>query len=92
MNQKIVLKQSINKINNKEKIKETNSSLNNTIKFSQCTSKLEDEGELGLDEVQDIIIYYKMNNELLKDYLFKKNDYFDFIQKGMKKYYNFFMK
>ena len=80
------LKQSINKVNKKEKIKETNSSLNNTIKFSQCTSKLEDEGELGLDEVQDIIIYYKMNKELLKDYLFKKNDYFDFIQKGKKKY------
>ena len=93
-NEQIInLKQSINNIINKrDKKRETNSSLNNTIKFSQYTSKIEDEGELGLDEVQDIIIYYRMNNELLKDYLFKNNDYFHFIQKGRKKYYNFFMK
>ena len=68
------------------------SSLNNTIKFSKCTSKIEEEGELGLDEIQDIIIFYNLGKEIHRDYLFKKNDYFDFKQKYKNIYYKYFMK
>ena len=68
------------------------SSLNNTIKFSKCTSKTEEEGELGLDEIQDIIIFYNLGKEIHRDYLFKKNDYFDFKQKYKNIYYKYFMK
>ena len=72
------------------KIKSNISSLDNTIKFSQSTTKVEDEGELGLDEVKDIIIYYNLNEETQKYYLFMKNDYIDFLQKEKNKYLNFF--
>ena len=76
-----------------EKMKYTDSSLDETIKFSKCSSKVEEEGELGLDEVKDIIIYYNLNNDIRsKNYMFKKNDYNDFIEKGKYKYLNFFMK
>ena len=69
------------------------SSLDDTIKFSKCSSKVEDEGELGLEEVKDIIIYYNLGTDLAsKNYLFKKNDYKSFIEKGKYKYINFFMK
>ena len=54
--------------------------------------KTEVEGELGLDEVQDIIIYYKLNKEINKDYLFKKNDYIEFLQNRKKRYLRFFIK
>ena len=83
---------------NEEKIKEEStknkeSSLDETIKFSKCSSKVEEEGELGLDEVKDIIVYYNMNNEIRsKNYMFKKNDYNDFIEKGKYKYLSFFLK
>ena len=81
----------INKNNEIEKNKE--SSLDETIKFSKCSSKVEDEGELGLDEVKDIIVYYNLNNEVRnKNYLFKKKDYNDFIEKGKYKYLKFFRK
>ena len=83
---------------NEEKIKEESnknkeSSLDETIKFSKCSSKVEEEGELGLDEVKDIIVYYNLNNEIRsKNYLFKKNDYHDFIEKGKYKYLSYFRK
>ena len=83
---------------NQEKIKEQStqnkeSSLDETIKFSKCSSKVEEEGELGLDEVKDIIVYYNLNNEMRsKNYMFKKNDYHDFIEKGKYKYLSFFRK
>ena len=73
-----------------EKLESKNSSLDNTIKFSKSSSKIEDEGELGLDEVKDIIIYYKLNGETQKNYLFTKKDYIDFIKEGKNKYLNFF--
>ena len=47
---------------------------------------------LKIDEVRDIIIYYNLNNESYKDYLFEKFDYNFFIKKKMKKYFKFFMK
>ena len=78
------------KIKTKELKKDT--SLEDTIKFSKCSSKVEEEGELGLDEVKDIIIYYNLNGVKNKDYLFQKNDYIDFEQKRKKKYLNFFLK
>ena len=85
-----------NKLINNNKIetqKNKDSSLDETIKFSKCSSKVEEEGELGLDEVKDIIVYYNLNNEIRsKNYLFKKNDYNDFIEKGKYKYLNFFRK
>ena len=73
-----------------EKLESKNSSLDNTVKFSKSSSKIEDEGELGLDEVKDIIIYYKLNGETQKNYLFTKKDYIDFIKEGKNKYLNFF--
>ena len=84
--------ESANKKNKKEKIKNNNSSLNDTIKFSKSTTKIEDEGELGLDDVRDIIIYYNLSKELIKDYLFEKNDYINFLQKKGKKYLRIFVK
>ena len=86
--------ESANKKNKKEKIKNNNSSLNDTINFSKSTSttKIEDEGELGLDDVRDIIIYYNLSKELIKDYLFEKNDYINFLQKKGKKYLRIFVK
>ena len=84
--------ESANKKNKKEKIKNNNSSLNDTIKFSKSTTKIEDEGELGLDDVRDIIINYNLSKELIKDYLFEKNDYINFLQKKGKKYLRIFVK
>ena len=86
------LNKSIINQNKIEKIKNNDLSVNNTIKFSKSTMKTEVEGELGLDEVQDIIIYYKLNKEINKDYLFKKNDYIEFLQKRKKRYLRFFIK
>ena len=87
MNNKI-----INKKDNNKKKKSNQSSLDNTIKFSKCSSKVEEEGELGLEEVKDIIIYYNLNNETYKNYLFKNGDFANYIEKGKYKYLNFFMK
>ena len=79
--------------NDKEKAKNKDSSLDETIKFSKCSSKVEEEGELALDEVKDIIIYYNLNTGLRnKNYLFKKNDYNNFIENGKYKYLHFFIK
>ena len=78
-------------INTKEEIKK-NSSLDNTIKFSKLTSEEDNEGELELDEVQDIIVYYNLNEIGSKNYLFKNKDYNDFIENDVCKYLNFFMK
>ena len=79
-NNKKEVKLSINKQNKIEKIK------------NNATTKIEEEGELGLDEVKDLIIYFKLNKETNKDYLFKKNDYIDFIKNSKKRYVNFFTK
>ena len=53
---------------------------------------INDEGILELDEVKDVIIYYNLNKESNKDYLFKKFDYDFFIKKMKKKYFKFFIK
>ena len=79
-------------ISKENNISKKNSSLDNTIKFSKLTSEDDNEGELDLDEVQDIIVYYNLNKIGSKNYLFKKKDYDDFIEKGAYKYLNFFMK
>ena len=77
---------------NKEQERE-DSSLDDTIKFSKCSSKVEEEGELGLDEVKDIIVYFNLNDGVEnKNYLFKKNDYNDFLEKKKYKYLKFFLK
>ena len=83
---------SIKKFNNDLKMKTRDSSLDKTIKLSYCSSKVQEESELGYDEVKDIIIYYNLNNETLKNYLFRYNDYFDFINERKNKYLNFFLK
>ena len=94
-NNKKEVKLSINKQNKIEKIKNNDyrfNSFDNTIKLSKTTTKIEEEGELGLDEVKDLIIYFKLNKETNKDYLFKKNDYIDFIKNSKKRYVNYFAK
>ena len=73
-------------------INKKKSCLDNTINFSKLTSEDDNEGELELDEVQDIIVYYNLNEIGSKNYLFKKKDYKDFIEKRVCKYLNFFMK
>ena len=63
------------------------------IKINKTSSKKSEEGELGIDEVKDLIIYYdfkklsKKNNE---NYLFNKNDYEQFINNKKEKYLNYF--
>ena len=80
------------KEDSKSKAKEKDTSLEETLKFSKCSSKVEEEGELGLDEVKDIIIYYNLNNVKNKNYIFQKNDYINFVEKRKNKYLNFFLK
>lgn len=84
----------LNQENKNHLNQEKNSSFSETIKFSECSSKTEQEGELGLDEVKDIIIYYDFTNDIMnkKFYLFKKNDYSDFSKNRKKKYLDFFLK
>ena len=53
------------------------------------TTMINDEGIFEMEEVKDVIIYYNLNKESNKDYLFKKFDYDFFIKKMMKKYFNF---
>ena len=80
-------KEEYEKDNNHQTIKEKEkSSLSETIKFSECSSKVEQEGELGMDEVKDIIIYYNMNKESNKMYLFKIKEEAIFNQKKREKY------
>ena len=79
-------------INKRENDINYDSSLNKTVAFSSNTTKIEEEGMLKIDEVRDIIIYYNLNKESYKDYLFEKFDYNFFIKKKMKKYFKFFMK
>ena len=79
-------------INKRENDINYDSSLNKTVAFSNNTTKIEEEGMLKIDEVRDIIIYYNLNKESYKDYLFEKFDYNFFIKKKMKKYFKFFMK
>lgn len=92
INDKEINKSKTKKIK-KDKIINSNSSLDNTLQFSKYSSKAgrESEGELSLDEVKDIIIYFKLNKESKKDYLFKKEDYIEFLQKRKKKYFKFFV-
>lgn len=89
-NKIIELNDLFNKYAEKEKIKNNKSSLKNNI-ADTVLSKITDEGFLEMDEIQDIIIYFKLSKELYKDYLFEKNDYNLFIRKRMKKYMNFFI-
>ncbi len=56
------------------------------------SSKNED-GELDIEDVKDIIIYYPFNNEIQNNhFLFYKNDYNLFISKKKNNYLNFFIK
>ena len=59
--------------------------------LSLYTTKVEEEGMLELNEVKDLIIYYKLDKESDKNYLFAKNDYSNFIQNRMKKYLGFYL-
>ena len=43
--------------------------------LSTYTTNIKEDGLLELNEVQDLIIYYKLDKESGKDYLFKENDY-----------------
>ena len=47
---------------------------------------------LEIDNIKDIIIYYDLNKQLNKDYLFEKFDYDFFIKKKMEKYFKFYKK
>ena len=80
------------KIEKRKEKENKDSSLDETIKFSKCSSKVEEEGELGLDEVKDIIVYYNLNNIRNTNFIFKKNDYNEFLQNRKFKYLNFFLK
>jgi hypothetical protein len=73
-----------------EKPNNTNSSLDHTIKFSINSSKIEDEGELGLDEVRDIIVYYRLDEEEGKNYLFEKNDSINYSKNRKDIYLKYF--
>ena len=68
------------------------SKLSKSFLKSNNTTMINDEGILELDEVKDVIIYYNLNKELNKDYLFEKFDYDFFIKKMKKKYFKFFIK
>ena len=59
--------------------------------LSLYTTKVEEEGMLEINEVKDLIIYYKLDKESEKNYLFAKNDYSNFIQNRMKKYLGFYL-
>jgi hypothetical protein len=91
-NKIIELDELFNKYAEKEKNRNNNSSLKDNNIVDTVLSKITDEGFLEMDEIQDIIIYFKLGKELYKDYLFEKNDYNYFIKKRMKKYLNFFIK
>ena len=72
--------------------KENGSRLSETLLISKNATIIEDEGMLEIDDIKDIIIYYDLNKELNKDYLFEKFDYDFFIKKKMEKYFKFFKK
>jgi len=76
--------------NMQKKPNNTNSSLDHTIKFSINSSKIEDEGELGLDEVRDIIVYYRLDEEEGKNYLFEKNDSINYSKNRKDIYLKYF--
>ena len=83
-------------MDNKKNLNETKSNKpkkeeNINTGISLYTTKIEEEGILEMNEVQDLIIYYKLDKESGKDYLFKENDYANFIQDRMKKYLGFYM-
>lgn len=67
------------------------SSLSGTLKLSESSSKTIQEGELKLEDVRDIIIYFDMDKQDEKNYLFKPNDenYFRKVKKD--KYLKFFI-
>ena len=59
--------------------------------LSTYTTKIEEDGLLELNQVQDLIIYYKLDKESGKNYLFEKNDYANFIENRIKKYLRFYV-
>ena len=73
----------------KENYINIDSKLNKSFLKSNNTMMINDEGIFEREGVKDIIIYYNLNKESNKDYLFKKFDYDFFIKKMMKKYFNF---
>ena len=83
----------INENNNNNNNVNNSFSKSSYLKINKTYSKKSEEGELGIDEVQDLIKYYdfkkisKKNNE---NYLFNKNDYEQFIQNKKEKYLNYF--
>ena len=50
-----------------------------------------DEGMLSLDEVEDIIVYYNLENTIEQKYLFFKNDYQNFMEKNKEKLWEYFI-
>ena len=68
------------------------SKLSKSFLKSNNTTMINDEGIFEMEEVKDVIIYYNLNKELNKDYLFEKFDYDFFIKKMKKKYFKFFIK
>ena len=88
-NKKIEFKEAVSK---RENDKNYYSNLSKTFEYSNNSTKSKDEGIFEIDEIRDLIIYYDLNKELNKVYLFEKFDYNIFIKKKMKKYVLFFMK
>ena len=85
-----------NEMNNKKGVNET--IIKENIKeekintgLSTYTTNIKEDGLLELNEVQDLIIYYKLDKESGKDYLFKENDYANFMENRMKKYLSFYI-
>ena len=88
-NRKIEFKEAISK---RENDKYYDSNFSKTFEYSNNIIKSRDEGIFEIDEIRDLIIYYDLNKELNKDYLFEKFDEKIFIKRKMKKYVMFFMK
>ena len=91
-----ILKLKKNEMNNKKGVNET--IIKENIKeekintgLSTYTTNIKEDGLLELNEVQDLIIYYKLDKESGKDYLFKENDYANFMENRMKKYLSFYI-
>ena len=64
---------------------------NKFIKEKSDAESENDEGMLSLDEVEDIISYYKLENVVEEKYLFFNNDYKNFMEKNKNNLLNFFV-
>ena len=64
---------------------------NKFIKEKSDAGSENDEGMLSLDEVEDIMTYYKLGNVVEEKYLFFSNDYKNFMEKNKNNLLNFFV-